>query len=222
MRPYIRRLFSPTGFVLVGLMLFLPFLTLACEGGDRSERIALEVTYTGSDLVFGGPADVSVAQTEGGVDSDGTATGTTDDEEFGARELTFGAEPFAVVAAVLLLVGLAAAFLPWARWRSWTAAAAAFLSGIGLLAAVLRTENRVAEALAPQLTEKVDPSFTGRVSKDQIFDALEFRYGFWLVVVLLAVLGFGNVLAAVPGKRPPAEEPAPEAPPQGAPEETTA
>jgi hypothetical protein len=206
MRPYIRRLFSPTGFVLVGLMLFLPFLTLSCTGpsGEGSEKIELAITYTGADLVFGRPAEVSVSKDGAGTDDD--ATGTTDDEEFGAKELTFPAEPFAVAAAVLLIAGLASAFLPWARWRPRVAAAAAFLSGIGLLAAVLRTENRIAKVLAPQLVEKVDPSFTPRASKDQIFDALEFRYGFWIVVLLLALLGFGNVLAAVPGKKPPVDE----------------
>jgi hypothetical protein len=182
-------------------MLFLPFLTLGCEETDRNgQPLVYSVTFTGADLLIDGAPDLRMPETTGGVANGVVHTKATD--LGGGEGRTFGVEPFAVVAVVLLLVGAGSALLPSVRWRFRVAAVAAFLAGLGLLAAVLRTENKVAKALGPLWTEGREENAFGRsLPAGSLYDWFEFRYGFWLAVVTLGLLGFGNALAAVPRRR---------------------
>jgi hypothetical protein len=209
MDPIFRRLLSPTGFVLVGLLLLLPFLTLGCEYKDSDgPRITASYTYTGTDLVTGGEGDLRASEVVDGVPTGRTVSRLPGADRDATGEDSLGPEPFAVAAAVLLVVGAGATLLPWVRWRPRVAAAAAFLSGLGLFAAVLRTENRVAEALKPAQREFEETTGAGPgLPHVDIFDHFHLRYGFWLAVVALALLGFGNVLMAVPREKKAEEVP---------------
>lgn len=165
----IGRLLSPAGFGLVLLCLLLPFLTVSCTTADGRAQ----ATLTGLDLVVGsGP-------TYGGDDI-GAAEQDTLDRLFSGR---YDTEPLMLLAAAVLLVGMAAALIRNRRTRDltaiWLAAAAAALLVAGLERTVLRLGQLAG----------------GGTLGSPVVGVTQTRYGFWLALGLLGALAVGHVLA---------------------------
>ena len=185
----LRRLVSPTGFVLVAICFLLPFVTVRCTPVDPAGTVAPTATFTGVDLVVGGEPDLYLPRQRGELyrlERADPATGL-------GRDVALPVEPFAGAAVVLMAVGAAAAAIRPAWLRGWTAGVAALLAGLAVLAAVLRSRNRVAGMLA-ELWPDTETDWDR-------YQFITVGLGAWLAMAGLAMLGLGNVFVAVP-RRP--------------------
>lgn len=183
----LRRLVSPTGFVLVAIFFLLPFLTVRCAPVDPDATVAPTATFTGVDLVVGGEPDLLLPERQPG---DVYRLKRADPATALGRDVGLPAEPFAGAAVVLIVIGVVAAAIRPVWLRGWTAGVAALLAGLAVLAAVLRSRNRVAGMLAELWPDS-----------DQDWDRYQFitlGLGAWLAMAGLAALGLGNVFVAVP------------------------
>ena len=146
------RLLSPAGFGLALLLFLLPFVTVSCGSADAQSPFTVDYTFTGLDLVTGGPPEIS-GTVPGDDGSPMTVNGASDDDGF-AEAVGRPVQPLAVVAAVGLLAGLIAGFiLPITLRGRFTGAIA--LAVIALLAVEVLAivPGRAAEELAATLPE---------------------------------------------------------------------
>lgn len=180
-RTLLDRLWSPAGFGLVLLLFLLPFLTVSC-GGEQP----IESTFTGLDLVIGGAPEMAGP----GVDQDVQ-------NEFAvlfAEDLD--ADVFAILAALAVIAAMAVGLLRGRLARHSVAAGLALVAGCLLTAAVARAPERAENAWrefaeSANLLEPITPE-------------THIRYGFWLVLALLATLLVGHVVAILRIARAPA------------------
>jgi hypothetical protein len=184
-RTLLDRLPTPAAFGLVLLLFLLPFATVSCGVEDAT----VDASFTGLDLMAGGEPSVSGPN----VDPD------TEEQLNLFFQDSYDTEPLAILAAVLLLAGLASALLPTAKIRSLAAAGIAALTTIVLAVTVfLRLPSRVDDAIAnfrveTQLAEDIPHSTTG-------------AFGFWIAVVVLIALalwqGYEALFAKAEGPPP--------------------
>jgi hypothetical protein len=89
------RILRPAGFVVAGLLMFLPFITVSCDVPGGYGRAAPGGTseYTGFDLVFGGEPTINPA----------------DKVRDGVAE-TLAPQPLSILAVLLLIVGIVITF----------------------------------------------------------------------------------------------------------------
>ena len=173
------------------LLFLLPFVTVSCGTAEGESPFTVEYSFTGLDLVTGGPPEIS------GVlpDDDGsplTVSGASDEGLF-AEQVGQPVQPLAVTAALALVAGLIAGLvLPVALRGRVTAALA--LAALTLLAVQVLAvaPARAAEELArtvpdPMLATHTTPAI-----------------GFYLTVVVLLAILVREVIAA---RRPPAATP---------------
>jgi hypothetical protein len=204
--PLVRRLLSPGGFVLVGLMFLLPFLTVSCSPPNTGAQDSgtFTATYTGADLVAGRLPMMTVVQ--GGPTGETISHGrTVAGAEYGVPNPPGAMEPFALAALVLTALGVLVVLLPRARVRSVASAALALVAALALLAAQLRTAHAVERWMS-----KTYLAVAGGAPDTNVPDVGQFLHiglGLWLAYGLLLLIGFGNVAVSVPDK-PPAPEPA--------------
>lgn len=208
MHPLIRRLLSPAGFVLVGLLFLLPFVTASCGDGT----VAVTESYTGIDLgAHRSPQIDPLLQSEldlgAGrspvVPATGTAPGVPRPVPVeGAVAAAFGA----------VLVGVLTALLrrPWSR--ALTGVAAAGVAGILLTGGVLHARKVVLAQVSVDAAPLLGTPAAGPPSGITAY----LDYGFWVVIGALAVLLAGNVASLVRISRQPAGDPAEQPLPEGA------
>jgi hypothetical protein len=196
-RPLVRRLLSPAGFLLVAMCFLLPFVTVSCEMGT----VDATATYTGTDLVGGGVPDRTIpVEPELGRTDSGSVTLP---ELTGGDEQPIAVQPLAVIAMGLLVLGIAAAALPQAGPRAALAAGLAAVAALVLIVGQLVAKQWLTTKLAAALH---DSGVAGKPS-----DMIHTRYGFWVTLALLAAVAAGNTVALVRGARmtgrgePPAE-----------------
>lgn len=167
-RSLVDRLLSPAGFGLALLLLLLPLVTVSCNGevaGADDDvtpgTYTYGITFTGLDLVTGGDPDLTFR----GPDEEGryvtTPLDAGDVEEFRADYAQYyPAQPLAVAAALVLLGGMAGAFLLPGHLRGPITGAAA-IAALALLAmqVLVLAPMLAADALAaenlPQETHEV-------------------------------------------------------------------
>ncbi|MBB5872359.1 hypothetical protein F4553_005793 [Allocatelliglobosispora scoriae] len=187
----LRRLLSPTGFVLIGLCFLLPFVTASCSAGPETgapvgESVEISGTYTGTDLLLGGAPDMRYpdtrvqGETKEIVDDDATSSPMN-----GAID-PLPAQKGAAVTVGLLVLGLIAGVLPWARLRHRLTALAALLAALALV---------LTEVRAASLIEETALRSVGAAPGDSGIDMI-FRYGFWLALGLLIVVAVGNIISS--------------------------
>jgi hypothetical protein len=200
-RTLLDRLLSPAGFGLVLLLFLLPFATVSC--GVETEHV--DATFTGLDLMVGGEPSLS---------------GTNIDDQSEA-ELTalfvdrYDAEPLAILAAVLLLGGMAAALIRQRQLRSTVSAGIAAVVVV-LLAVELfvRAPGKVGDAMAWFRAESG--------LQDPVTTSTSPAFAFWIAIVVLiglaawqgyeAVRANGPAVAAGPPPDTSPPGPAPSAP----------
>lgn len=181
------RLLSPAGFGLALLLFLLPFVTVSCDAPTGASPFTVEYTFTGLDLVTGGPPEIS------GVlpDDDGspmTVSGASDEGWF-AEQVGRPVQPLAVTAALTLLAGLIAGFVLPIPLRGRVTGALALAALTLLVVQVLA----VAPARAAEELAKVAP---GPTLATHTTPAI----GFYLTVVVLLALLVREVIAV---RRPP-------------------
>jgi len=165
------RLFSPTGFVLVLLTFLLPFLAVACQaGGSDGRTFSFSATFTGVDLVVGGTPTVTSSIDNGNVDE--------------ASE-PIDAQPLAIAAVIVLVAGIAVAFIR----RPIVRLAAGAGTGIIGAAMIFAAEFQARSTLVDLVRASVEDV---NVNAE---DFVRTRYGFWLALILALGVALGNAVA---------------------------
>ncbi|MFJ1762747.1 hypothetical protein ACIOD2_20685 [Amycolatopsis sp. NPDC088138] len=184
----VTRRITPAGFLLALLLfLFLPCLAASCDAPDGTRT---EVSYSGADLVTG-------QQKVTGVDG----LGLTPPQQAALADkfdMPGLVQVLAIVAGVLLVLGLGTAFLRTPKVRALTAVV---VSGTGAVLLVVTevfalgnlTDNaRLISATVSSLSPGQSTS-----TEDEAVAAVELRLGFWLSVSLLLLIFLLNVFAAL-------------------------
>lgn len=190
------RLAAPFGLAVAFACLWLPFLVGGVSPtAPTATPVGPSVTYTGMDLVFGGTADVRVVL----MRPDGRSYDEvrfSDEQMYGHPQPPLPGSPYGVVAVSLIGVGMLASLIRVARIRAAVVAAAALVGALALLALELAQRREVARLLQPLLGELIGigPSDTAPLRLVSV------RWGFWLAMVLLVLVGFAQV-AAFPARR---------------------
>jgi len=178
---------TPIVFLLAGLALALPAVSFRVDlGGAPQTR--LDVTYTGLDPALNGDAEATASS------RDGTGPWRVVDRVDGAllRHPDPGAQVVGLLALVVLGLGIATATLR-GRTRAGAALGAAVLAALTVSTSISWTRG----AMIPRAAE-----LTGAAEGA---NNVAYRYGFWLVLGLLAVAAAANARAATA----PASDPAP-------------
>lgn len=173
------RLASPAGFVLVLLLFFLlPFVSVSCDVPGYGQAGA---SYTGSHLVSGTEPEVSAELKELAADPEAPAE-LTDPPDAGAQGL-------AVVLALFAAAGVLTVLVPQVKARLLSAAAVA----VATLAVTVVTMVVAQSHLRSALLDGVRQSGLAERQDNQQLEsaATELTHtevGFWLMVILLAVI----------------------------------
>jgi hypothetical protein len=176
------KLLSPAGFGLVLIFCLLPFLTVSC--GTQTETI--DSTFTGVDLVIGGPPDITGPGVDAGAEQE-------------LRDLfadRMDLEPLALLAALLLFAGMGVSLVRDRRLGHGLAIALALGAAALLTGAVLRAGPRVDDALT-ELNE-------GNDLPEALSWDVHLQYGFWLAMAALVGLAAGHAVALVRTRGQPA------------------
>jgi len=191
-RTLLNRLLSPAGFGLILLLFLLPFVTVSCAPTaiDGAPGDKVDATFTGADMLVGGAPDFSGA----GIDAD------AQQELVLLFERQYDSEPLAIVAAMLIFIGMATALLRTGRVRHLAAAAIALLAAVFLVGAIMRAIDRLQHVNARDVVG-ADADLPAGVA--------EARYGFWLALVGLIVLAVSHAVALLRARRHPVAAPAP-------------
>jgi hypothetical protein len=211
------RLASPIGFALALLLfLLLPFVAVSCEVPGLGSA---ELSYSGADVV--GAAEPSVS-TEGEF-GDESAAPVTDSEN--PPTPGGGGQVLAIITLVLLAGGLGVSLFPLARTRLVASAGAALLAVIALITTQAVAQSNLSSAIldAAQKESAASPGDVPfNVTSGLVDDMVQTRVGFWLALILVALvlLYNGGVLllpriraAQARASAPASQEPPPDAEP---------
>ncbi len=162
--------------VVVVACFFLPFFKVSCQGMDV-------VTVSGVDLVIGGKPGgmiVDAANQPGGIQGGQAEIGNVD------------VEPLAIVALVLVVVGLGVSFVRSSAGPK--ASLAVSLAAIGVLVALyLKVVGTIKDEIAKAPTNKPDAAIASEMSKELAGDlapSAESGMGLWGVAIgLVAIAG---------------------------------
>jgi hypothetical protein len=166
------RLLSPAGFGLVLILFLLPFVSVSCS----VQSATIDSTFTGIDLVTGGTPDM----TGPGVNDEFTQ----EVNALFADELD--TDPWALLAAILVMFGMIAGLLRDRLARFGVSAALATVAAALAAVAVFRAPGR-ADAIRQVFSEQDTP----------VTVIARPAYGFWLALAALAVLAVGSVVALI-------------------------
>lgn len=188
MGPLVRRLLSPTGFVLVAGCFLLPFATASC--GTDTEPIA--GTFTGADLVTGHlPTREFVISVSENYRKHGDTPPQDLIERIAASVRPIGWQPLLAAALLFALLGAAAGLMrrPW--FRTLFATVAALVAGVLLAAGETVAKSAIYDRIGTDLramtnNQPVRSFLTVRTSG-----------GVWLALVLLLVLFLGNAAVLI-------------------------
>lgn len=166
---------NPGAFVLAGLLLAAPFVTVSCDapGGYEQAAPGGTTSYTGFDFVTGDEPGVTADHLRpAGEGGDGS----------------IGPQPVAIILLALLIAGAVAAIvLAHRRRRRGTVAAIAGAALTALLLNQAIVQNTIEQKLVRQLTVAMP---AGRTAKDYVHTAA----GFLWCLVILVTLTVANVI----------------------------
>lgn len=176
------RIASPSTLALALIMLVLPFLSVSCDVPGGFGRVAQGGTtsYTGVDLLVGSDPSVTSENLRPAAD---------------VEDDNIGIEPGVVVGTIVMLAGLALAFMP--RYR--LAAGAALAGWVLMLIGLLGARRSLSDRLEMQL---VTPLPDGKTAGAYV----AIGPGFWLMTLLL-VASAGSSLLATRADRPSVNRP---------------
>lgn len=182
------RLVSPAGFVLALLLFLFPFVAVSCEAPGLG---SIEVSYTGADLATGGDPSVETVG-DFGREAGDPVQDNENPPDPGARLL-------AILTLLLIFTGLAVSFLPTARLRLVGAVSAAALAGVMLVVtesvAQSNLESSLIETARQEASAPGEEPFT--LTKSIADDMVEPRVGFWLTLIVLALVLLANLALAI-------------------------
>jgi hypothetical protein len=190
MPPVVSRLWSPSGFGLVVVLLLLPFVGVSCSDQELG---TLDGSYTGFDLATGGSPRYDVDSPVADVVSIG--------------QVVFpdpGVLVLAILLIVLLVAGLATALLPAARLRERAGAVIAGLAAVLVVIIQLVAQSSLVTSMRELLEASmatVPQDLSPVATEEYLSDATGSRVGFWLVLVVLLAIGAINVALGMRARR---------------------
>jgi hypothetical protein len=190
MSSVLSRLWSPSGFALVVLLLLVPFVGVSCSDQDLG---ALDGGYTGFDLVSGGAPGYEVDSPVADMVS--------------IEQVVFpdpGARVLAIVLIVLLVMGLVTALLPVVRVRALAGAVVAGLAAVLLVITQLVAQSTLVTSMRDLLLVKmvnVPQDLSAVATEEYLSEVTGSRVGFWLALVVLLAIGVTNVVVSVRARR---------------------
>ncbi len=187
-------------FVLAGLCLLLPFLTISCSEEGNGQSMRGSVSYTGVDLLVGGRMDVfaEVTDERGVVQRFDLAD--VDRSPMGGAVPSIPRQTGTAVALGLLGLGVLLVLLPHAGWRRLLVAGVAVAAGVSLFLGALSGRAAMADMLTEVFVE----------SAQRVRGRIGYGLGFWLAVGLPAAVVAVTLAGAFRVARPPAVPAAPE------------
>jgi hypothetical protein len=197
MRRVVGRLFSPLGFVLVGLLFLLPFVTASCTAQPGTFRFS----YTGVDLVTGhrpvtDPRLYALA-------ASGNPPQAPADVD---TEVRHAIHPLAVqwtvaVAFAVVVLGVLTVLIGRPRVRVATGMCMALVGAVVLLVAAFIAEQAVYRRFAADTKPLVN-------SAPELYLSVHGDSGFWFALGLLMTIFVGNGAHLALLSRPPRTAPA--------------
>lgn len=199
-RGRVTRLTSPVGLILAGLCLLLPFMSASCTS-DRTPREQWRITYTGTDLLTGGPPVVAYTD-----DAARTPIRDLDAAEAaemaGALPASLPRQPLAWLAVALMALALAAAVVPSPTWRTTATAGLAIAAAVLLFGATMLARQDATDTLVTlsdglttsRAREVPDPQARQGALRDEIGATFRYGYGLWTALAALAAVGLANLV----------------------------
>jgi hypothetical protein len=195
------RFASPAGFALVLVLFFLvPFVSVSCEVPDYGEP---GVKYTGSHLVSGTDPETPPELR----DLSDELRAPADDPEAAAAETAIevpdpGVQVLAIVLAVLAAAGVLTVLVPQLKARLFSAAAlaAATLAMAVVTMAVAQSNLEAAVIDGVRQSGLADQDGLSRV-ESAADEMTHTEVGFWLLVVLLTLIGATTLTLGLFGDR---------------------
>ncbi|MPZ86027.1 MAG: hypothetical protein GEV28_38925 [Actinophytocola sp.] len=179
-------MFSPAGFVLVGLLFLFPFVGISCSAPELG---SVDAGFTGFDLA---------------VDANPSYQVDSPVADMVARDQvampTPGVPGLAIGVLVVLAVGVACALLARPSTRLLAAAAAAVLAVVLLVVTQVVAESNLVTAIvdnARLLQVSVPQNLDPVANEGYVEDVVSSRVGFWLALVALVALASGDLVAGI-------------------------
>lgn len=216
MRRIVGRLFSPAGFLLVLLFFLLPFASVSCEVFGAE----IGADYTGLDMATNGEPDATIPEGFDGLGADAAK----DEREMREDAPPTDVQPWTILAAAVVAAGLLTALIAAARARMIAAASIAGLGVVLLIVNQIIAHQHLYDRLWAERPKAGAEDFFGfEITPDLINQMVKIGIGFWLAVVVLAMVVLGNVggltydkwqrfLPARAAEAPTAASPPPDAP----------
>jgi hypothetical protein len=189
------RLASPAGFALVLLVFFvLPFLSVSCDVPGYGEA---GLTYKGTHLVTGAEPNTVLPAGLDELTNDPSSSANVTPPEDGP-----GVRVLAIVLAVLAAAGVLTGLIPRVRARLFGAAAAAGATLIVTIVTMVVAQSNLESALIAETRNFDGDGQTAATGiADGIKEIVHTDVGFWLIVVILALIGLLSTGAALFGGR---------------------
>jgi hypothetical protein len=185
------RFASPAGFALVLLLFFvLPFVSVSCEVPGYDD---VATNYTGSHLVSGTDPEVPAGLRELAKDADAPAT-IVDPPDPGVQVL-------AIVLAVLAAVGVLTVALSQVRTRLLSAAAVAGVTLAVTIVTMVVAQSNLESTLLDVMRGTGAAEEEPELLEAGIADLIHTEIGFWLMVVLLALIAVVTATLGLVGDR---------------------
>jgi hypothetical protein len=168
MRGFLPRLLTPSGFVLIGLCLLMPFVAVSCDapGGFGRAAPGGVTTYTGVNLVTGGEPTVSKLLPA--------------DQQ---RDDRLGVQPLAIAFTLLVIGGvIVTLLLVDARLRRIAAVVVGAAAAAFLLANQATVEAQLEARLREQLTQ---PMPAGKSAADYVRTGGGFATALLLLIIMV-------------------------------------
>lgn len=185
------RLASPGGFGLVLLLfLFLPFLSVSCEVPGMG---SIGADYNGAQLAVGEEPEVEIPEELQDMTDELPAAGSSPESPPDP-----GVEVLAIIAAVVLAVGIALPFIPRLRdrVRLFGGAGVAFLGGVMLVITQVVAHSNLTSTLQGDAQSLSDDEISTPDIDSMAEELIHTGIGFWLCLVglvLIALLSVGAV-----------------------------
>ncbi|MFL6121701.1 hypothetical protein [Actinophytocola sp.] len=191
------RFVSPAGFALVLLLFFLlPFVSVSCDVPQYGD---VGANYTGSDLVTGTEPDVSTELRQLQTELQGLSDGDAPKELSHLPDADV--QVLAIVLAALALAGVFTGLVPRLRTRLLGAAAVAGAALIVTVVTELVAQSHLRSAVLQAIPESGMATQEVQQLEAAVDDMLHTEVGFWLVVVLLAIVAVATGTLGLFGDR---------------------
>jgi hypothetical protein len=183
-RALLVRLASPAGIGLALLLfLVLPFLSVSCDIPAIGEMGA---TYSGADVTFGGDPTVSVPAEARDLTED-LGTSTSEDAPPDPGVVALG-----IVAAALMVLGMASAALPRLRTRLLGGGVLALLAAAAVVVTQLVAQANLRATLLADARDTGAAEGAPGTPEDLVDRLIKTEVGFWLTVVVLTAVAVAN------------------------------